>query len=124
MRNNSYGGFMYEDEEELKGLIRVDIDEFLDLTYGKDSNSDKQWNFGCENLKWQDEDKNDYSPFEFYDTLSDHLYSHRTDYRGITQKEFAKELGVSVATLSKVENGNINVRRKTLAILKAYLGIE
>ena len=118
MSNYSYGGFMYENDEELRGAIS--IDEYLDRTHGKNVNSRNERGVGGEDYKWQEEDE---STIDFSYSLSDDLYCVRKAHV-MTQKEFAKKLGVGVATVAKIESGNMNVRKKTLAIIQLFLEKE
>lgn len=98
MKKNYYRGFFYETEDELKG--KLTDDEYFDFIYEERNKELEIKAF----LMGADDPYNDYS------SLSLDTYAMR-QAEGLTQMEFAGKLGISVSTLSKIENGQGNVSR-------------
>lgn len=110
MKTNLCHGFLYGTEEELQQL--VGIEEYLDMKYDKgNGNWEPHWEIG------------DSDVFELPTSLAMDVYVKRKA-EGLTQRELAKKLGISLDTLSKIEKGHENLRTKVKTIIDDYLNDE
>ncbi|HDX9538232.1 MULTISPECIES: helix-turn-helix transcriptional regulator [Bacillus] len=106
MKTNLCHGFMYETEEELQELLG--IEEYLDMNFDKGNGDwEQDWD--------EDSDVNDLSS-----SLAMDVYCKRKAL-GLTQRELAKKLGISLDTLSKIEKGHENLRAKVKAKIERNL---
>jgi DNA-binding XRE family transcriptional regulator len=110
MKTNLCCGFLYETEEELQKL--VGIDKYLDMKYDKGNGN---WE-----PNWEVEDTD---AFELPSSLAIDVYAKRKA-EGLTQRELAKILGISLDTLSKIEKGHENLQTKIKTIIEDYLNQE
>jgi DNA-binding XRE family transcriptional regulator len=109
MKTRLCNGFLYETEEELQEL--VGIEEYLDMKFGKGNGGwEPGWD-GSSNIHEQSS------------LLAQDLYCKRKA-EGLTQKELARELGIGLDTLSKIEKGHENLRTKVKVIIDDYLHEE
>ncbi|MEW4308045.1 helix-turn-helix domain-containing protein [Rossellomorea marisflavi] len=106
MKSNLCHGFIYETEEELREL--VGIDEYLDMEFNK-GNGD-----------WEPDWDDDSDSYELPSSLAMDVYCKRKA-EGLTQKDLALKLGIGLDTLSKIENGNENLRTKVKMKIDEYL---
>lgn len=112
MRDNYYAGFWYDNEVELKELLGLEA--YLDMKYDKDSES---WE--AEDAKWPENDQKVYEKEKF--NQGRYIYCFRKA-RALTQKQFARELGIGIETLSKIENNYPNLRKSIKLKINKYFG--
>lgn len=111
MGQNECCGFFYDTEEELKEFLG--IDKYLNLKFGKHV---------CQSFDVTEEDDNTSLSKEWKlpDTLGMEICDVR-QYQDLTQEELARKIGIGVTTLSKVENGNLNISKKVRSKLEEYI---
>lgn len=107
MKKNYYRGFFYETEDELRE--KLPYDEYHDFVFEK-----REEELRRDELIWVEDVYDDYS------TLSMDMYVMRSA-EGLTQKEFAEKLGISVSTLSKVEIGLGNISKNVKNKIQIYI---
>lgn len=114
MKDNYRAGFWYNNEEELEELMGIEA--FLNMKHGK---NEVLWE--AEDNKWPEDDQQVYEPEPFNPGL--YIYCFRKG-RSLTQKQFAKELGIGVETLSKVENNHPTLRKSIKLKINEYFEKE
>lgn len=111
MKNYYCHGFYYDTEEELKQLL--DVEEYLDLEFNKGNGG---W---VDESHW-DEKKEE---IDLSSSLAMDVYVKRKA-EGLTQRELATKLGISLDTIVKIENGHENLRTKVKAKIEEYINEE
>lgn len=106
MKKYFYHGFEYDTDEELQSYLTVP--EYLDFKYGKQKDDWKR-------ETWIDADEDDNDSEHDYEDKQCPLSVLTYDLRGaegMTRKEFAEKLGISLSKLSRIERGQSNTSKR------------
>jgi ribosome-binding protein aMBF1 (putative translation factor) len=98
IKTNLCHGFLYETAKELREPLG--IEEYPDMKFNK--------GIGDWEPDWEEGDDN---AFDLSSSLAMDVYVKRKA-EGLTQRELARKLGISLDTLSKIEKCHVNLQSK------------